>query len=140
MGVAEPLAPRKPAHERLRPRFHPCLGGRGFGHHPLRHYVVYTWYLAEGSTYGGMLTCIVVQNPGGESAHIKLTFQTGSGEVLGPEADLPAGSRTTFLANNYVPGNPNVSTKVESDKPVVCERPVYGAGFSWATASIGYSQ
>ncbi|WP_287152456.1 hypothetical protein [Candidatus Solincola tengchongensis] len=98
------------------------------------------WYLAEGCTYGGMQTYVLVQNPGTETAHVKLTFQTGTGEVQGPEVDLPGGRRTTFLANAFVPGNTDVSTKVTSTKPVVCERAMYGPGMSWAHDSIGITQ
>lgn len=92
-----------------------------------------TWYLAEGCTGGGMQTYILVQNPGSEEAHIKLTFQTGTGEVPGPEVALPGGRRATFLANAYVPGNTDVSTKVTSDKPVICERAMYGRGWPGPT-------
>jgi len=98
-----------------------------------------TWYLAEGCTAQGMQTYILVQNPGSEAAHIKLTFQTGRGEVPGPEVDLPGGRRITFLANTYVPNNTDVSTKVESDKPVICERAMYGAGMAWAHDAVGYA-
>gem|GEM_PF-1726250 len=95
------------------------------------------WYLAEGCTAQGMQTYILIQNPGSDTAHIKLTFQTGTGEVEGPEVDLAGGRRTTFLANHYVPNNTDVSTKVTSDKPVICERAMYGAGMVWAHDSIG---
>ena len=78
--------------------------------------------------------------PGEDTAHIKLTFQTGTGEVEGPEVDLAGGRRTTFLANHYVPNNTDVSTKVESDKPVICERAMYGAGWSWAHVGLGYAE
>ncbi len=98
-----------------------------------------TWYLAEGCTAAGMQTYILVQNPGSDSAHVKLTFQTKTGEVQGPEVDLPGGRRTTFLANTYVPGNTDVSTKVTSDRPVICERAMYGAGMAWAHDSMGYN-
>ena len=97
------------------------------------------WYLAEGCTAAGMQTYILIQNPGSEAAHIKLTFQTGRGEVPGPEVDLAGGRRITFLANTYVPNNTDVSTKVESDKPVICERAMYGAGMVWAHDAVGYA-
>ncbi len=96
-----------------------------------------TWYLAEGCTALGMQTYVLVQNPGPSSAHVALTFQTGSGEVAGPEVDLPAGRRTTFLANTYVPDCTDVSTKVVASSPVICERAMYGPGMTWAHDSIG---
>ncbi|WP_287152946.1 hypothetical protein, partial [Candidatus Solincola tengchongensis] len=65
--------------------------------------------------------------------------QTGSGEVSGPEVDLGGGKRTTFLLNALVPDTGDVSTKVTSTKPVVCERAMYGPNFSWAHDSIGHT-
>ena len=52
---------------------------------------------------------------------------------------IPAMSRVTFKANDYVT-NYNVSTKVEAtDGNVVCERSMYGNDRTWAHDSIGYS-
>lgn len=57
----------------------------------------------------------------------------------GPEVLLPGGRRVTFLVKAYVPENANVSTQVTSDRPVICERAMYGSGFSWAHDSVGYA-
>ncbi|MEW6554527.1 MAG: S8 family serine peptidase, partial [Actinomycetota bacterium] len=42
------------------------------------------WYLAEGSTAGGMETFILVQNPGGVPAEVTLSFMTDGGPRPGP--------------------------------------------------------
>jgi hypothetical protein len=97
-----------------------------------------TWYLAEGSTAGGMETFILVQNPNGVEAEVQLTFVTESGPQAGPSAVLPPGTRFTWKANDYVDSY-NVSTTVSSDQPVVAERSMYGDGRTWAHDSIGYS-
>ncbi len=39
-----------------------------------------TWYLAEGSTDGGMETFVLVQNPGANDVHVDIAFQTDTGE------------------------------------------------------------
>jgi len=102
-----------------------------------------TWYLAEGSTGGGMETFVLIQNPGTTDATVDIAFQTDSGEVA-PQSlqgvTIAAGSRQTFKANDYVPDNYNVSTKVEAASgQVICERAMYGGGRTWAHDSIGYA-
>ncbi|MEW6554528.1 MAG: hypothetical protein AB1384_09605, partial [Actinomycetota bacterium] len=95
-----------------------------------------TWYLAEGSTAGGMETFILVQNPGGVPAEVTLSFMTDGGPRPGPSATLPPGTRRTFKANDYVYSF-DVSTLVSSDQPVVAERAMYGDNRAWAHDSLG---
>ena len=101
------------------------------------------WYLAEGSTAGGMETWLLVQNPYRSPVHVDITFQTGSGEVSPPDlqgVEIPARSRSTFELANWVPDNYEVSTFVEAlDGRVVCERAMYGDNRAWAHDSIGTS-
>ncbi|MBC7248600.1 MAG: hypothetical protein H5T73_12595 [Actinobacteria bacterium] len=98
------------------------------------------WYLAEGSTYGGMETWVVVQNPDCVAATVDLTFYTENGKVDGPQDfPIPAYSRRSFLLNTLVPNMKDVSTRVVCDTGVVvCERAVYGPGKAWAHGSVGY--
>ncbi len=95
-----------------------------------------TWYLAEGSTSGGMETYVLVQNPGDTEARVTLSFMTGEGPRNGPTAVLPAGTRKTFKVNDYVTSW-DVSTRVSSDSPVVAERAMYGNSRTWAHDSVG---
>ncbi len=99
-----------------------------------------TWYLAEGSTNGGMETYVLVQNPGATPVHVNIKFQTEAGEQVIPALQgvaIPAASRSSFYVNDYVTTY-NVSTKVEAvDGQVICERSVYGGERTWATDSIG---
>ncbi|MBC7253919.1 MAG: S8 family serine peptidase, partial [Actinobacteria bacterium] len=98
-----------------------------------------TWYLAEGCTAAGMQTYILIQNPNPGAVTVDLTFMTGNGPVPGPRGfTLPANSRATFLANAYVPGEADLSTRVTSEGGgVVCERAMYGPGMAWAHDSVG---
>jgi len=99
------------------------------------------WYLAEGSTGGGMETWLLVQNPYDSAAHVNISFQTDTGEVAPADLQgvtIPANSRATFDVRAWVPDNYNVSTFVEAqDGLVVCERAMYGGGRTWAHDSIG---
>ena len=54
------------------------------------------WYLAEGSTDGGMETWVLVQNPGDAEVGVDITFRRTTGEVVPPELQdvkIPATSR-----------------------------------------------
>ncbi|MCG2795497.1 MAG: hypothetical protein L6427_06485 [Actinomycetia bacterium] len=95
-----------------------------------------TWYVAEGSTYGGFETWILVQNPGSGTAHVTLTYMTGEGEKEGPATDVPPGSRVSVNVADTVESF-NVSTEVNSDKPVVVERALYYNCRQCATGSLG---
>ena len=97
-----------------------------------------TWYLAEGSTKGGMETWILVMNPNPDPVEVELKFQTEAGGVQGPTETIPAHSRRTYEANDYVDSY-DVSTVVSASAGVVCERSMYGGGRTWAHDSIGFS-
>jgi 2',3'-cyclic-nucleotide 2'-phosphodiesterase (5'-nucleotidase family) len=99
-----------------------------------------SWYLAEGSTDGGMETFVLVQNPGSTDVHVNVKFETGSKEIAPTVLQgiaIPANSRVTFKANTYVTDF-NVSTKVETlDGEVVVERSMYGNNRAWGHDSVG---
>jgi hypothetical protein len=96
------------------------------------------WYLAEGSSAGGMETYILVQNPNGTPVTVTLTFQTGEGQVSGPSETIPANSRRTYKVNDFVTTF-DVSTMVSASAGVVVERSMYGNDRTWATGSVGYT-
>jgi hypothetical protein len=99
-----------------------------------------TWNLAEGATAGSFETFVLVQNPNAADVTVDVTFMTSTGPVAGPlNFPIPANSRVTFKANDYVTDF-NVSTQVNSTGgPVICERAMYGDGRVWAHDSIGYA-
>ena len=86
------------------------------------------WYLAEGSTDGGMETFLLVQNPGDSPVHVNIKFQTSTGEKVFPQlqgVEIPSKSRRNFKVNDYVTDY-EVSTFVEAlDGEVICERAMY---------------
>ena len=89
-----------------------------------------TWYLAEGSTgvdpvAGTFETWILVQNPGTEAAHVRLTYMTPAGPTMGPLLMLAAGSRQSVNVADTLPDCWSVSTRVTADKPIVAERSMY---------------
>ena len=101
-----------------------------------------TWYMAEGSTNGGFETWVLVQNPNEDEAEITLTYMTPTGEVPGPSMTLSANSRKSFNVADTVPGEWEVSTKVESTNgvPVISERAVYWNNKQGGHDSVGYKE
>jgi Family of unknown function (DUF5719) len=100
------------------------------------------WYLAEGSTNGGMQTWILVQNPNSTPASVSLQYMTKEGQVNGPTVNIPPNSRKSFSVSDTVPNVWDVSTTVTSNVPVVAERSMYGTSGgvrTWGTNSIGVS-
>jgi hypothetical protein len=99
------------------------------------------WYLAEGSTAGGMETWILVQNPNAYDADIYMDFCTDTGPIYPSNTafTIPAGSRQSFNLGAYLgTGYFSLGTKVRCiTGDVICERAMYGPGREWATDSIG---
>lgn len=114
-------------------------GKRGAHNAPGSVYGGRKWCMPEGATWPGFDEWVLVMNPDAElAAEVRLTFMTGSGPVAGPTATLPPASRKTFHVNDYVSGD--VSTFVESDGFVVCERAMYvrtGDGKNGSHCSLG---
>jgi hypothetical protein len=96
-----------------------------------------TWYLAEGCTAPGFETWVLVQNPGTQAAMVTLGYMTSAGKRAGPSFRLGPSSRKTVNVADVAPGQWDVSTSVESDRPVVVERSMYGGGREWAEGSAG---
>ena len=92
------------------------------------------WYLAEGCTRSGFDEYVLVQNPGNQAAKVTATFITAGGQPVERDYQAQPHSRFTIHANDIVPGQ-DVSTIVESDKPVVVERSQY-VGMTTGTCSI----
>ena len=74
---------------------------------------------------------------GDETAHVSLTYMTDMGEQQGPEFDLGARSRQSVNVSETVQTY-DVSTEVDSDRPVVVERALYYNNRQCATGSVGF--
>ncbi|RIK09052.1 MAG: hypothetical protein DCC49_07500 [Acidobacteria bacterium] len=98
-------------------------------------------YFAEGTVRPGYMEYLTIQNPGSLSANdVTISFQAaddfGVGVDIPPKhfggADPPilANSRITFNVNDYlrsksVPTPVNLAVRIQSDQPLVAERPMY---------------
>lgn len=84
------------------------------------------WYMAEGYTGGRFDTYLLLQNPDGQTANVKVTCILPEGATVAREYRVAPGSRRTVHVDE-VPGleNTDVSFLVESDIPVIAERSMY---------------
>jgi hypothetical protein len=99
-----------------------------------------TWFLAEGSTAGGMETWLLVQNPSGDPGDVSVTLFTEAGPVSPPglqNVPINARSRISFNIGDYL-DEASFGMVVGATQTVLVERAMYGNGRQWGTDSIGY--
>ena len=84
-------------------------------------------FFAEGCTLGGFDDYLCVMNPGGETAALRATFMDPSGILAERRLALPPRCRLTLSAREVVGADREFSVRLESDLPVVAERPMYFA-------------
>ncbi len=99
-----------------------------------------TWYLAEGSTGAGFETWVLVQNPNGSAARVSLTYMTENGRIPGPTVTVAPNSRQSFNVADTANGVSGISTRVDSDQPVIAERSVYWSNRKGAHDSRGVTE
>ncbi|MBU4175802.1 MAG: glycoside hydrolase [Actinobacteria bacterium] len=89
------------------------------------------WYFAEGSTRQGFQEWLTIQNPNTVEANISIRYMTGgeagseTGQVITTSRVVAPRSRDTVKVADDVGDNRDVSIELESDVPVVAERPMY---------------
>jgi len=86
------------------------------------------WYLAEGTTRAGFHEYLCILNPGTEEARVTVSFLKGQGGVEEREFTAPARARLTVNLLPLLPRGLDISLRVDSDHPVVAERPLYFPG------------
>jgi hypothetical protein len=84
-----------------------------------------TWYFAEGATHAGFEEYICIQNPGEDVATVSVDYRFDDGTSHVEVVSVEPTSRYTVSVNDDVGAGRNVSAIVESDEPVIAERPMY---------------
>ena len=95
-----------------------------------------SWHLPDGSAKGEFQEQVLVVNPGGAGARLRLEFLRGDGKATVREMDVGAQRRVTIDVNASIP-DPAVVTRVTADQPVVVERSTYFNGGSGGTNAMG---
>ena len=88
------------------------------------------WFFAEGTTRdnaddGSYDQWICIQNPGANEANVKLTYMMTNGATEIQNTTVDPETRKTISVNDYIGADKDVSTVVESDWPILVERPMY---------------
>jgi hypothetical protein len=84
-----------------------------------------TWYFAEGTTRTGFEEWLCLANPGEEDAEVELTYHLAAGGEIKQDVSIVAERRHTVLVNSVVGPEQDVAIKIDSDQPIVAERPMY---------------
>jgi hypothetical protein len=84
------------------------------------------WYFAEGYTGDYFQEFLTIMNPQDGAALVDITYFTDAGApIVRPSLSVPAHGRETVLVNTDVGAGRNVSARIESDQPILVERPIY---------------
>jgi hypothetical protein len=87
------------------------------------------WNFAEGTTLKGFHEYLTLQNPGTTPANVTLNYVDTNATMTNKPVQVPPQSRLTVAvfdaANGVGPGVGGVSVTVNSDAPIVAERPMY---------------
>jgi hypothetical protein len=84
-----------------------------------------TWYLAEGATHAGFEEWLSLMNPNGSAANVTITYMFKGGGTKAQQVKMAATSRETVDVNLAVGPGQDVCAMVESDQPIIAERPMY---------------
>ncbi len=87
--------------------------------------IPYTWYFAEGYTGTDFNEWLTLENPGADAANVVVTYYTLTGAPVAKPHTVPAHSRYTINVNLDLGQNLENSVRIGSDKPLICERPMY---------------
>jgi hypothetical protein len=88
------------------------------------------WYFAEGTTRnniydGSYEEWLSLQNPGDADAKVTVTYMLEKGQNIAKEYTVGKTSRKTIDVNADVGVDHDVSTLVQSESPIIAERPMY---------------
>ena len=89
------------------------------------------WYFAEGTTRDGFEEWLCIQNPNDLEATLKVRFLKTDSTWQDEEYTVGAQSRWTLDVNELLGPGFDTSIVLESDQPVIAERPMYFNYHGW---------
>lgn len=99
------------------------------------------WYFAEGFTGAGFHEWICVQNTGAAEAEVTVTYNI-QGEAPREKVHMVPPGRYTIFVNEDAGPDLQLSARVSSTQPVICERSMYfsyGGGWNGGHCASGYA-
>ncbi len=98
-----------------------------------------TWYLAEGSTYGGFQSYISVQNVGEQPASVSVTYTVPGTYMAGPSMTVGPYQVSTVAVSDTLQDWSSIGAVVSSDVPVIAQITTTSDGGVASTTSLGTS-
>lgn len=97
-----------------------------------------TWYFAEGTCRSNFDPFICLQNPGSIDANVTISYMKGDGSTsIKNIGVVSASSRSTINVKDFLGEGDDFyhdfSTVVNSDQPIIAERPMYFKNFNGRT-------
>ena len=83
------------------------------------------WYFGEGYTGSGFDEWLTVQNPGDTAANLAVTYNIQGEAPRTTTHEVQPQSRYTINVGSDAGKDLQLSAHIQSDQPVVCERPMY---------------
>ena len=84
-----------------------------------------TWYLAEGSTYGGFQSYIAVQNPNASPANVAVTYTVFGAPINGPSMTVPAYGQSQVAIVDTLVDYSSIGAVVTASVPVIAQMTTY---------------
>jgi len=84
-----------------------------------------TFYFAEGTTRENFVTYLCLQNPNAILANVKITYIFSDSTTQLQKVAVDPHNRETINVNDVVGAGKDVAIVVESDLPIMAERPMY---------------
>ncbi len=85
----------------------------------------YVWFFAEGTTRENFDMYLTICNPGDVTAKVDVTYMLADGSQIPQQVNVIGHSRYTINVNEVVGDGVDLSIRVVSNEPVICERPMY---------------
>ncbi|MBU4174341.1 MAG: hypothetical protein KKB90_03615 [Actinobacteria bacterium] len=100
-----------------------------------------SFYFAEGTTLTEFNTYVAVMNPGANAATVNFTYMIEGEPSQQTTVTIEPSKRFTQDVASVIGVNKNVSMLIESDQPIVAERPMYFGYKGWCAGghdTLGY--
>ena len=83
------------------------------------------WFFAEGFTGDNFDEWLCIQNPGDDDANVTINYYPEAGTPITTNHTVNAKSRYTISVNADAGPDLMISTKLNSNVPIIVERPMY---------------
>ncbi len=105
------------------------------------NFVSESWYFAEGTNQAGFHEWLCLLNSNNEGTEVRVSYVLGTGGVVNRTYEVGAFQRFTVFVNDEVPAGSDISIIVDSDLPILAERPMYFNFQGWTGGHnvVGYS-